>query len=179
MVDRPSLIKALDPIAKPTSSQAENIRKSLEKALIEIVLTLPLDAARALGASEQAELVHFLNRLEPKALEKLSKIWEPMRRLDIDLKRTLAVDIIALLQAKREPYVPIKLSLDAARDDAARVGVILARAPTKDLATVFKAWDKHNKPIPAQRLLLTQRIQALLDGEAPESPPSKAGKRAH
>jgi hypothetical protein len=174
VVDRPTLIKSLDPIAKPTASQAENIRKSLEKALTDIVLALPLEAARQLGATEKAELAHFLSRLDPKSLEKLAKIWEPKRKLDVELKRTLAVDLIALLEAKRAPYVPFKLTLDAARGDAAAIGAALAHAPAKDLSTVFKSWDKHNKSIPEQRLFVIQRLQALLDGEAPVSSPARS-----
>lgn len=173
MVDRPTLIKVLDPIARPTSSHAETIRKALEKALTDIVLAVPLEAAQELGAAEKAELAHFLSRLDPRSMEKLAKIWEPKRKLDIELKRTLAGDLIALLEKKRAPYEPLKLTLDAARDDATGISDLLHHAPAKDLSTVFKTWDKHYKPVPEQRSVVLQRLQALLRGEAPMSAPAR------
>ncbi|MEZ0219114.1 MAG: hypothetical protein ACAH22_02340 [Tardiphaga sp.] len=177
MVDRPTLIKALHPIARPTSSQAEDIRKTLEKALTDIVFALPLMAARQLPVTERTELTQFLRRLDPKSLEKLAKVWEPKRKLDLELRRTLASDIVALVEEERQQYEPIKMTLDAARGDAAAIRPALAHTPAKDLTAMWKAWDKHNKLIPDQRSALLQRLHALLNGEAPMSPPKKERSR--
>jgi flagellar motor switch protein FliG len=174
VVDRPTLIKVLDPIARPTSSHAETIRRALEKALTDIVLAVPLKAAQELGAAEKGELAHFLSRLDPKSLEKLAKTWEPKRKLDAELKRTLAIDIVALLEDKRAPYEPLKLTLDAARGNASVIAQTFAHAPAKDLAAVFKSWDRHNKPVPEQRSAVMKRLAALLDGASPMSAPTRA-----
>lgn len=177
MVDRPSLIKALDSLSKPTSSQAENIRKLLEKALTDLVLALPLAAAQQLGSGDRAELSLFLSRLDPKALEKIAKSWEPKRKLDLEIKRTLAADLVALIEAKRTPYEPIKTTLEAARSNTDAVRAVIAAAPGKDLATVWKAWDKHNKTIPERRAELLHRLNTLLDGGTPMAPPTRGHLR--
>ena len=176
MVDRPSLIKALEPISKTTSSQEESVRKLLEKALTELVVALPLAAAQQLGLSDRAELAAFLSRLDPKALVKIAKNWEPKRKLDLDIKRTLVADLLALIEAKRAPYEPVKATLDLARADSHAVRSALNVAPIKDLTAAWKAWDKHNKTIPLQRPDILDRLNALVSGQEPMGPPAKASR---
>ncbi len=176
MVDRTSLIKALEPCVKPTGTQAEAIRKALDKALTETVMSLPLAAATGLSPAVRADLEVVLNSLDQKLAEKLAALWEPKRKLDADLKRSVKRELIDLMRMKRAAYVPITTSLEDARagNTLALRAVIEHVAPVKELKSLLAKWDKNFKPAPTTRSGLVARLSELLDGAVPVQ---KAGKK--
>jgi len=179
VVDRASLIKALEPHVKPTGSQAEAIRKALDKALTEAVMSLPLDAAIRLNPSARGDLEVALSTLDQKTAEKLAAAWEPKRKLDAEGKRAAKVALVELLRGQRPPYEPLPASLEDARaGDVRRYRISIERsAPEKDLKSLLTKWDKHFKPVPTNRAGLAERLVALLGGTPPAGKPQAARRR--
>lgn len=179
MVDRASLIKALEPHVKPTGSQAEAIRKALDRALTEAIISLPLDAAHRLSASARGDLEVALGTLDQKTVEKLAASWEPKRKFDAEAKRASRAAVVELLRGQRPPYEPLPTSLDDARaGDVRRYRVTIERsAPEKDLKSLLTKWDKHFKPVPTNRAGLAERLVALLGGAPPAERPQPARRR--
>lgn len=171
MVDRASLISTLQPLAKPTNSQADGIDKALSKALAELILCLPLAAASALDGRSQEELAIVIRTLDGKTREKLAKNWEPLRKLDDELKSSLSSDLVDLVQARRPLYVPIKATLAEARLSGDDVSAMFSHAPVKDLAALLKKWDRHLRPMPDGREQLVAHLRNLLKGQAPSPKP--------
>lgn len=179
MVDRTTLIKALEPHVKPTGSQAEAIRKALDKALTETVMCLPLEAAVRLSPAARGDLEVALNTLEQKLAERLAALWDPKRKPDAEAKRAAKVALIELLRGQRQPYEPLPASLEDARTgDIRRYRITIERyAPEKDLKSLLAKWDKYFKPIPSNRGGVADRLLALLDGVHPAEKPRPAKKR--
>ena len=179
MVDRASLIKALEPHVKPTGTQAEAIRKALDKALTEAVMSLPLDAAIRLNPSTRGDLEIALSTLDQKLAEKLAASWEPERKLDAEAKRAAKVALVELLRGQRQPYEPLPASLEDARaGDVRRYRITIERsAPEKDLKSTLTKWDKHLKPVPGSRSGIAARLLALLDGDPPVTKPQPQKRR--
>jgi hypothetical protein len=166
VVDRISLIKALEPCVKPTGTQAEAIRKALDKALTETVMSLPLTAVGGLSSTVRSDLEVVLHSLDQKLAEKLAASWEPKRKLDAELKRSVKKDLIDLLHRRRTPYEPISVSLEEARvgNVAAYRATIEHVAPVKDVKTLLAKWDKNFKPAPTMRSGFVERLSELLNG---------------
>jgi hypothetical protein len=145
-----------------------------------MVLSLPLAAAIGLSPAVRAELEVVINSLDQKPTEKLAAVWEPRRKLDADLKRTVKKELIDLLYKRRAAYEPIATSLEDARagDVAALQAVIEHVAPIKDLKSLLAKWDKNFKPAPTTRSGLVTRLSELLNGAAPvEHAPKRARPR--
>ncbi len=170
------MIKALEPCVKPTGTQAEAIRKALDKALTETVMTLPLAAVDGLNASVRADLEVVLRSLDQKLAEKLAAAWEPKRKLDAELKRSVKNDLIELLHQRRQPYEPIVVSLEEARaGNAATLRATIEHvAPMKDLKSLLGKWDRNFRPIPTVRSGIATRLTELLNGAKPAE---RAGRR--
>jgi hypothetical protein len=185
MVDRVALLSELEPRSKLNARQAEELRKTLDKAVVGLTLALPLNAAQALPNGTRAELeIVVRDSLTPKDAEKLSKLWEPSRKLDIDTKPSLKRDLIDLLHGRRGIYVAPKMSnLEEARK-LKRADRIMLRtsierlAPLTDLKGLVKAWDKHLFPKPNTRRAHTERLLSLLNGAEPTSPPAVKTSKA-
>jgi hypothetical protein len=106
----------LEPRVRPTGSQSEAIRKALDKALSEMIVTLPFETLASLSDASNADLVALIEMLDQKTCEKLSAFWEPKRKLDAELKSRVKKDVLALIRKQRPRYEPLKLSLQEARN---------------------------------------------------------------
>lgn len=169
MVDRAALIKFLEPRVRPSASQAEAIRKALDKALADLLPTLPFEVVSSFPKETAADLLAYMEILDQKVCEKLSAAWEPKRKLDADLKRRIRKDLTSLLRMERPVYEPVKVSLRDAREGRASdiVATIQSVAPLKDLQNLAKSWDKHWKPSKASREEYENRLSALMQGAEP------------
>jgi hypothetical protein len=174
MVDRLALMREMEPLIKPNGTQAESIRKTLDKAMVELALTLPLASAQALSLTRRDELeIVVRDFLSQKDAEKLARLWEPSRKVDTDAKLRLKHDLIDLLHRRRSEYsMPKAIGLDAGRnlagsDGVALRGAIERLAPLVDLKGLLRQWDKRLTPRPTTRKAHVERLLALLDGAAP------------
>lgn len=170
MVDRISLLQALESKIAPNSAQQADLRKTIDKAIVLSILSLPLSGAQSLSHRDKAELeIGIRDFLGQREAEKLSAAWEPSRKLDKDTKDSVKPDLIDLLQGRRVIYRVLKgLSLHDARALDARAKNelrlwITRLAPLKDIKPVLKAWDK-NFPNPTGRDEFVSRLLSLLDG---------------
>lgn len=179
MVDRVSMIKALEPHIKPNGTQAASIRKSLDNALTEAIMSLPLDEAIRLSSSTRGDLEVALGMLDQKLAEKLAASWEPKRKLDAEAKRAARGTLVELLRGQRPPYEPLPTSLEDARSgDVRRYRILIERSTLeKDLKSLLTKWDKHFKPVPTNRPGLAERLVALLGGAPPAEKPQTAKRR--
>jgi hypothetical protein len=128
-------------LAEPSPTQREALRKSLDKALIEASVALPLEAARRLTPSAKDELEIVIHDLYvPKDLQRLAAKWEPLRTLDTDLKESLREDLIDLLHDRRPRYTGLAtVTLQDAQSDGAHFRTYIARSmPTKDAKKLLK-----------------------------------------
>lgn len=182
MVNRATLIKELDGSIAPSPTQRESIRKAQEKALIEAVQALPLTAARKLSTAHRSDLEIVLKSLSDAQAKAMSALWEPKRKLqaaDADIKQVVKSRLVELLSNGQSPYEPITVSLEEARkgDRAFYSAIISQLAPTADLKSLLKKWDKHYAPVPQKRAELSKRLVALLNGQepapAPQRPPAR------
>lgn len=166
MVDRAALIKRLEPRVRPSGTQAVAIRAALDKALTEMVLSLPLNEATSLEPSDRSELELVLQSIDNKLIEKLALSWEPSRKLDADTKPTTKRELIELLHGRRPAYAPITQTLDTARSgNVAVVKLTMERlVPTKELKSLLGRWDKNFKPAATNREAYIRRLLALLEG---------------
>jgi hypothetical protein len=175
VVDRAALIKTLEPCVRPTGSQSEAIRKALDKALSELIVTLPFEAFASLSDASKSDLAALIEMLDQKTCEKLSALWEPKRKLDAELKKRVKGDMLALIKKQRPRYEPVKLSLQEARNGcvSATITMVRSAAPIKDLKELAKSWDKFWKPTDEPRQAYEGRLIALLEGGNPFPRPSK------
>ncbi len=173
MVDRASLIKELGQVIKPDGTQALRIRDAMDKVLFESIAALPYHAVKGLSLGTKADLEVMIQLLGQKQSKQLSANWEPDRKLDRDVSGHIHRDLLQLLHGKREPYKPIKVSLEEARRDAGKyLELIEYTVPTKDCENLLKAWDKHLKPFPKGRKDIVGRLLALVKGESPAKAPA-------
>jgi hypothetical protein len=173
------MIKALEPHIKPNGTQAASIRKSLDAALAEAIMSLPLEDATRLSSSTRGDLEVALRMLDQKLAEKLAASWEPKRKLDAEEKKGAKAALVELLRGQRLPYEPLPTSLEDARaGDVRRYRIAIERsAPEKDLKSLLTKWDKHFKPVPTSRRALAERLLALLDGTRPADKQQHAKRR--
>jgi hypothetical protein len=177
MVDRASLIKELEQVIEPDGTQALRIRDAMHKVLYEAIPALPHHAVKNLSSGAKADLEVMIQLLDQKQSKQLSAKWEPDRKLDADLIGHVHRDLLQLLHGKREPYKPVKVSLEDARQDAEKyVELIEYTMPTKDCNELLKAWDKHLKPFPKRREEIVGRLLALVKGESPTKAPAPTSK---
>jgi hypothetical protein len=173
------MIKALEPHIRPTGTQAASIRKALDNALTEAIMSLPLEEATRLPPSTRGDLEVALGTLDQKLAEKLATSWEPKRKLDAEGKRAAKVALVELLRGQRTPYEPLPTSLaDARAGDVRRYRTTIERAaPEKDLKSLLTKWDKHFKPVPTNRAGLAERLVGLLGGTPPAERLKQAKRR--
>lgn len=186
MVDRALILHTIEGHLRPSGTQAEAIRKLLDKALVESLQTLPLEAAVKLPRNIQSDIAIVIrDTFSQKDAEKLSASWEPSRKLDPDTKGGLKSAIVDLLYGTRSVYEPPhSMTLAAARDlsgtDASGIRMLVTElASSADLKQLLKRWDPHLKPVPATRATIVKRLSDLLDGTAPatKATPSKKAKK--
>jgi hypothetical protein len=142
VVNRAALLQTIEPLIEPSPTQREALRKSLDKALVEASVALPLDAARRLTLSAKDELEIVIRDLYvPKDLQRLAAKWEPSRALDADLKESLREDLIDLLHDRRPQYKGFAtIALNEAQEDAANYSKYIARSmPTKDAKKLLRS----------------------------------------
>jgi hypothetical protein len=180
MVDRLALLRDMEPLINPNPTQAESIRKTLDKVLVESTIALPLTAAQALPRAKRDELEIVVRHFGQKDAEKLAVFWEPDRKLNASTKRTIKDDLADLLHGRRKVYALQKsVGLNAVRElaDEERAVLRLAikrLAPLADLKALLKEWDKHLSPKPTTRDANVDRLVALLDGAAPMPKPTRS-----
>ena len=105
MVNRAALLHTIEPLIEPSPTQREALLKSLDKALVEATVALPLEAARRLASSAKDEFEIVIRDLYvPKDMQRLAAKWEPSRTLDADFKESLREDLIDLLRDRRPQY---------------------------------------------------------------------------
>jgi hypothetical protein len=168
-VNRISLLQALEPLIAPTSTEREELRKSLDKTLVSVTLALPFDEAQRLTIGAKAELeIVIRDVFLAKELLKLAAKWEPARKLDAAFKETLREDLVDLLQGRRLPYTgPPNLDLDTARTKPAEVGIYITRSlPTAEAKKLLKSW-KTISPVPKERDEIVAHLLSLLDEPSP------------
>jgi hypothetical protein len=170
-MNRAALLQAIEPMIEPGPTQREAIRKSLDKALVDLTLALPIHSAQSLPPESRDELeIVIRDLMGAKEVGSLAASWEPQRKLDSDLKLNLKIDLIDLLQRRRKPYAGLRLiPLNEARQAGDEYRKHIQRdVPTAELKKMLKAWDKNFKPISSTRAAVIQRLMALLAGAAPE-----------
>jgi hypothetical protein len=147
----------------------------LDKALIEMIVTLPFEALASLPNASSADLVALIEMLDQKTCEKLSAFWEPERKLDAELKNRVKSDVLALMRKQRPRYEPLKLSLQEARNGrlSTTIAMLRSAAPIKHLKGLAKSWDKFWKPSVETRKTYEDRLIALLEGSDPILKPGK------
>jgi hypothetical protein len=120
VVNRAALLQTIEPLIEPSPTQREALRKSLDKALVEASVALPLEAARRLSSSAKDEFEIVIRDLYvAKDMQRLAAKWEPSRTLDADFKESLREDLLDLLRDRRPQYRgPATLTLNEAQDPA-------------------------------------------------------------
>jgi hypothetical protein len=153
-------------LIEPGPTQREVLRKSLDKALVEASVALPLEAAQRLGSPTKDELEVVIRDLYvPKDMQRLAAKWEPSRTLDADSKENLREDLIDLLRDRRPQYKGTDaISLDEARRDPNYSKYIARSMPTKDAKKLLKAWDRKLRPMPTTRDQIVDHLLKLLSG---------------
>jgi uncharacterized protein YdiU (UPF0061 family) len=172
VVNRAALLHTIEPLIDPSPTQREALLKSLDKALVEASVALPLEAARRLAsaAKDEFELV-IRNLYVPKDMQRLAAKWEPSRTLDADFKESLREDLIDLLRDRRPQYTgPANITLQEAQADAAKYSKYIARSmPTKDAKKLLKAWARNLRPMPTARDQVVDHLLKLLRGGGPQA----------
>jgi hypothetical protein len=150
MLDRIELLRDLNGLPlKLTGTAQRALEKTLDKAIGQMLVALPLAAARR--ASPQAHRMisaGLIEALTMAELKKLSKVWEPKRAVPQGAGHAeLAADLIALMNGDREPFEPTKLGLAQARslggaEKAALAQGIERYASAPQLKPILKKWDK-------------------------------------
>ncbi|MGP0039438.1 MAG: hypothetical protein ACLPJW_01865, partial [Rhodomicrobium sp.] len=148
-------------------------RDAMNKVLYEAIPALPYHAVEGLSSGAKADLEVMIQLFDQKRSKQLSAKWEPDRKLDGDVIGHVHRDLLQLLHGKREPYKPIKVSLEDARQNAGKyIELIEYTVPTKDCEKLLKAWDKNLKPFPKGRKEIVGRLLALVKGESPAKAPA-------
>ncbi len=173
MVDRVELLGVIANRIHLSGAQATQFNNQLNKVLAIVCAELSLEDARELSGRERSELESALRGILTFAdLKKVSKRWEPRRKIDGDISQTdIANGLVELLYDKRAPYVPISITLGQARalsdrDKADLIERITRVAPVGDLKKVAKKWDRRNQALAsAGRAKLVAGLLSLLAGE--------------
>lgn len=155
----------------PTPTEREELRKSLDKILVEAAIALPFEQAIQLSKSSRCELEVVLREMFlAKDLARLAAKWEPKRKLDAGFKETLREDLIDLLEGRRPPFTgSVTLDLNTARQQLARSRLYIERSlPIADAKKLLKAWA-NPKPAPKQRSDVIDQLLAVLTQDHPAS----------
>jgi hypothetical protein len=173
VVDRVGLLTVIASRASLSAIQVTQFNKQLDKALAIALAELALEDARLLSPPERGELEAALRDiLTLPELKKVSKRWEPQRKIDPDVSQTEITDGLAeLLHTKREPYAPCTRTLAQARAlgerEKADLRHSLRLAPAADLKKLARYWDKANGALAAAvRARLEKELLSLLDGKS-------------
>lgn len=147
MVDRVALLSGIAKVGMSVAEQ-EKVSDLLDKAIAVMLAKLPLTAARSLSAEQKTELATALHHHVTRSdVVKVAKNWEPKRKIHPHASHTdIANSLIELLNNERQPYAPITLPLEAARqlpeaDRIALAHVLLFIAPPVDVKKLLKKWD--------------------------------------
>lgn len=170
MLDRIELIQGLNRLPlKMTGTAQRGLEKTLDKAVGQMLLGLPLPAARAAPSSVRKAISEGLNEALVMAdLKKVSKLWEPKRTVAPGVAHgELAADLTDLMEGRREPFEPTKLSLIQARalGGSARAELVLGIqrfATLPQLKATLKKWDKASTVDSAEKIRV--RLVELLRG---------------
>lgn len=150
MLDRIELMHGMNRLPlKMTGTAQRALEKNLDKAVGQMLLGLSLSTARAAPATVRKSVSEALNEALTMAdLKKVSKQWEPKRTVGAGTAhRDLASDLVDLIEGRREPFQPTKLSLIQARalGTSAKAELILGIdrfATLPQLKATLKKWDK-------------------------------------
>ena len=164
MVNRAALLHTIEPLIEPSPTQREALLKSLDKALVEASVALPLEAARRLAPSAKDELeIVIRDFYVPKDMQRLAAKWEPSRTLDADFKESLRDDLIDLLRDRRPQYRGLAAgTLTEAQADPNYSKYIARSMPTKDAKKLLKAWAKNLRPMPTTREQVVDHLLRVL-----------------
>lgn len=153
-------------MTEPTPTQRDELRKSLDKVLVEATIAMPIESVRRLPSATKAELEVVIREMFiNKDILRLAAGWEPLRKLDDDLKETLRVDLIDLIYDRRPQYTgPSLLDLSKAQEQAESYRTYISRTmPTPDAKRLLKTWDKKLKPAPKARGQIIDHLLNLLE----------------
>lgn len=170
MLDRIELIQGLNRLPlKMTGTAQRGLEKTLDKAVGQMLLGLPLPAARAAPSSVRKAISEGLNEALAMAdLKKVSKLWEPKRTVAPGVAHgELAADLTDLMEGRREPFEPTKLTLIQARalGGSAKAELVLGIqrfATLPQLKATLKKWDKASTADTAEKI--RARLLELLRG---------------
>lgn len=158
---------------EPTPTQRDELRKSLDKLLVDVAIAIPFERAQQLSSVTKEELeIVIRDTFVVKDLVRLATKWEPQRKLDAELRDTLRDDLIDLLQGSRPRFVaPVAMDLAQAQSDIARLRSYISRSlPTAEAKKLLKLWDKKLKPMPKARADVIGHLLRLLDGSHEQRP---------
>ncbi len=170
MLDRIELIQALNRLPlKVTGTAQRGLEKTLDKAVGQMLVSLPLPAAQAAPSAVRKAISEGLNEALAMAdLKKVSKLWEPKRTVAAGVAHSeLAADLTDLMEGRREPFEPTKLSLIQARalGGSAKAELVLGLqrfATLPQLKAILKKWDKASTADTAEKI--RARLVELLKG---------------
>tara|TARA_R110001599_G_scaffold24650_3_gene88874 strand:- start:548 stop:1111 length:564 start_codon:yes stop_codon:yes gene_type:complete len=187
MVDRIELVAELGALPlKLTSTAERGLEKTLNKAISQMLTGLELDAAKSAPGSVRKHVAQSLSdALTMAELKKVSKLWEPKRTVSAGVAHSeLARDLVELLEGRRSPFVPTKLSLPQARSLGGVAKSELASGIQRfstppQLKSLLKSWDKHSALNQSSDVNgVRNRLIALLVGEITVTdPPPKQNKK--
>jgi hypothetical protein len=181
MVDRVEVLSVLPNRGSLPAVPEVEFHKLLDKAIAVALSELGLQDARQLPTQDRAELEGALRHILTLAdLKKVSKRWEPQRKIDDGASENRIADaLVELLHGRREPYEFCTITLAQARSLGARGRDALCAsidrlAPVGDLRKLVKSWDKENRALAASdRKELASGLLALLAGRTEPMPPLK------
>jgi len=187
MVNRIDILSVTANKVQLPATKATQYLKQLDKALGLVVSELPLAQAQSLSSVDRKNLEIALREAIPIAdLKKISKKWEPKRRIEASASQTEITNaLVELLHQKRKPYVAITFTLAQARsldnEQRSEIGYqIDSLAPLTDLKSLARKWDRHNKSLPnASRKEISKKLNSLLHetSEPVPPPPKKSARR--
>jgi hypothetical protein len=186
MVDRVEVLSVLPNRGSLPAVPEVEFHKLLDKAIAVALSELGLKDARKLPTQDRAGLEGALRHILTLAdLKKVSRRWEPQRKIDDGTSENRIADaLVELLHGRREPYEFCAITLAQARSLGARESDALRAsidrvAPVGDLRKLSKSWDKENKLLAAsERKELASGLLALLGGKTEPMPPLKKAKAA-
>ncbi len=177
----------MEPRINPTETQRIALRRKMDAAVVALALNLPLDQARSLPDPQRRDLQVALSEVLSAAdRRRVSRLWEPQRRLDQTNGVDLLGDLRALLAGERQPYERSKLSLAEAQglrgDQRAQFQDTIKRlAPLNDLKSLVRRWDRHNRAMPDRsRKEIAGHLCALMDATVdPHPAPPRSSTRSN
>lgn len=185
MVDRVGLVSAVVGQANFAVKTGEAFDKAMTKALVLTLQHLPLEAVRAYPMNVKSEIAFSLRDVLAKPdLVKVSRLWEPKRKVDPAVTANdLADQLIELSSGSREPYVYPNVSLVDAQhasnsEKHALRYAIEELAALPDLKKFAGKWDGNDKALKAKtKKYIVERLVALLDGKVEPAPKPPKLKR--